>query len=38
MIATRLLNVMNSSRREVEVQGYSKYNYGKRGFLSVKKD
>ena len=37
-MADRLLNIMNSPRREVQVQGYSKYHCVKRNFLSVKKE
>lgn len=37
-MASRILNIMNSPRREIEVQGYSKYNNVKRDFLQIKKE
>lgn len=35
-MSTRILKIMSSPRREIEVQGYSKYHCVKRGFMDIK--
>lgn len=35
---SRILNILQSPRTEVEVQGYSKFNECKREFLQIKKE
>ena len=35
-MSTRILKIMNSPRREIEVQGYSKYHCVKRSFIELK--